>query len=87
MAMLDCNTILCLQNQMPDVGMDDLFIVGYLVIGTAIVIYLVIDALKEAIKEYVLDHYEHFGAYPMEVETDTQVYTFDQYWAILDKEN
>jgi len=22
----------------------------------------------------------------MEVETDTQVYTFDQYWAILDKE-
>ena len=37
----------------------------------------------EAIKEYVLDHYEHFGAYPMEVETDTQVYTFDQYWAIL----
>ena len=40
----------------------------------------------EAIKEYVLDHYEHFGAYPMEVETDTQVYTFDQYGAILDKE-
>ena len=40
----------------------------------------------EAIKEYVLDHYEHFGAYPMEVETDTQVYTFDQYWAILDKD-
>jgi hypothetical protein len=30
----------------------------------------------EAIKEYVLDHYEHFGAYPMEVETQmTQVYT------------
>jgi len=40
----------------------------------------------EAIKEYVLDHYAHFGAYPMEVETDTQVYTFAQYWAILDKE-
>ena len=45
--MLDCNPILCLQNQMPDVGMDDLFIVGYLVIGTAIVIYLVMDTLKE----------------------------------------
>jgi len=45
--MLDCNTILCLQNQMPDVGMDDVFIVGYLVVGWAIVIYLVIDALKE----------------------------------------
>ena len=45
--MLDCNTILCIQNQMPDVGMDDLFIVGYLAIGTAIVIDLVMDALKE----------------------------------------
>ena len=45
--MLDCNTILCLQNQMPDVGMDDLFIIGYLAIGTAIIIYLVMDALKE----------------------------------------
>jgi hypothetical protein len=38
----------------------------------------------EAIKDYVDDHYAHFGAYPMDVETDTQVYTFDQYWAILD---
>ena len=38
----------------------------------------------EAIKEYVYEHYAHFGAYPMEIETDTQVYTFDQYWAILD---
>jgi hypothetical protein len=41
----------------------------------------------EAIKEYVFDHYVHFGAYPMDVETDAKVYTFDQYWAILDKEN
>jgi hypothetical protein len=32
---------------MPDVGMDDLFIVGYLVVGLSIIIYLVIDALKE----------------------------------------
>ena len=45
--MLDCNTILCVKNQMPDVGMDDWFIIGYLAIGTAIVIYLVMDALKE----------------------------------------
>ena len=45
--MLNCNTILCLQNQMPDVGMDDLFIIGYLVVGLAIVIYLIMDALKE----------------------------------------
>jgi hypothetical protein len=32
---------------MPDVGMDDLFIVGYLVVGLAIIIYLVMDAFKE----------------------------------------
>jgi len=32
---------------MPDVGMDDLFIVGYLAIGTATIICLVMDALKE----------------------------------------
>jgi len=45
--MLDCNTILCLQNQMPDVGMDDLLVIGYLVVGLGILIYLVMDALKE----------------------------------------
>jgi len=44
---LNCNTILCLQNQMPDVGMDDLLVIGYLVVGLAIIIYLVMDALKE----------------------------------------
>ena len=47
MTIFDCNTILCVQNQMPDVGMDDLFIIGFLVVGLAIVIYLVMDALKE----------------------------------------
>jgi hypothetical protein len=45
--MLNCNTILCLQNQMPDVGMDDLLVIGYLVVGLGIIIYLVMDALKE----------------------------------------
>ena len=45
--MISCNTILCLQNQMPDVGMDDLLVIGYLVVGLAIIIYLVMDALKE----------------------------------------
>ena len=45
--MLNCNTILCLQNQMPDVGMDDLLVIGYLVVGLAIIMYLVMDALKE----------------------------------------
>jgi len=38
----------------------------------------------DIIKDYVDDHYAQFGAYPMEVETDTQVYTFDQYWSVLD---
>ena len=47
MMIFDCNTILCVQNQMPDMGMDDLFIIGYLVVGLAIVIYLIMDALKE----------------------------------------
>ena len=36
------------------------------------------------IKDYVDDHYAHFGCYPIEVETDRQVYTFDEYWYILD---
>ena len=36
------------------------------------------------IKDYVDNHYAHFGCYPMEVETDKQVYTFDEYWYILD---
>ena len=47
MMIFDCNTILCVQNQMPDLGMDDLFIIGYLVVGLAVVIYLVMDTLKE----------------------------------------
>ena len=47
MKLLDCNTILCLQNQMPDMGMDDLLVIGYLVVGLGIIIYLVMDALKE----------------------------------------
>ena len=45
--MLDCHTILCVQNQMPDMGMDDLLVIGYLVVGLGIIIYLVMDALKE----------------------------------------
>ena len=41
--MLNCQTLVCLGNQLPDVGYDDLFILGYLVMGLAIVIYLVGD--------------------------------------------
>ena len=40
----------------------------------------------DMIKNYVDDHYEQFGCYPMEVETDKQIYTFNQYWSILDAE-
>ena len=45
--MIDCNTILCVQNQMPDVGMDDLFIIGFLVVTVIVVVYLMIEAWKE----------------------------------------
>ena len=45
--MLNCNTILCVQNQMPDVGMDDLFIIGFLVVTVLVVVYLMIEAWKE----------------------------------------
>jgi hypothetical protein len=40
----------------------------------------------QEIKNFVMDHWDHFGCYPMEVETKESVYTFDQYWAILDNE-
>ena len=45
--MLDCQTLVCLGNQLPDMEIDDLLVIGYLVSGLAIVIYLVIDTLKE----------------------------------------
>ena len=45
--MVNCNTILCVQNQMPDVGMDDLFIIGFLVVAVVVVVYLMIEAWKE----------------------------------------
>ena len=45
--MLDCQTLVCLGNQLPDMGLDDLLVIGYLVSGLAIVIYLIMDTLKE----------------------------------------
>jgi len=45
--MLQCKTLLCVQNQMPDVGMDDLFIIGFLVVTVVVVVYLMIEAWKE----------------------------------------
>ena len=40
----------------------------------------------EAIKDYVQNHYEYFGLYPDSVTTEKKVYTFNQYWTILEKE-
>jgi hypothetical protein len=40
--------------------------------------------IKELIKEFVDDHKEHFDCYPMEVEVNDVVYSWDQYWEILD---
>ena len=45
--MLQCKTLLCVQNQMPGVGMDDLFIIGFLVVAIVVVVYLMIEAWKE----------------------------------------
>jgi hypothetical protein len=42
-----CKTLLCVQNQMPDMGMDDLFIIGFLVVTVLVVGYLMIEAWKE----------------------------------------
>jgi len=41
---------------------------------------------KESIKEYVDDHFKHFGFYPYDVEVDDQVYSYDIYWKILENE-
>ncbi len=40
--------------------------------------------LKQQIKEYVDDHFTHFGFYPYEVEVDGQIYSYGGYWAILE---
>jgi len=45
--MANCNTLLCVYNQLPEVGADDLFIIGFLLSGAALLVYLFIDAWKE----------------------------------------
>ena len=37
------------------------------------------------IKEYVEDHIKHFGFYPYDVEIDNKIYSFNEYWKILNK--
>ena len=39
---------------------------------------------KQLIKEYVDDHFNAFGFYPYDVEVDGQVYSYGNYWSILE---
>ena len=39
---------------------------------------------KQLIKEYVDDHFNTFGFYPYDVEVDGQVYSYGNYWSILE---
>ena len=39
---------------------------------------------KQLIQEYVTDHYNTFGFYPYDVEVDGQVYSYGNYWSILE---
>ena len=41
--------------------------------------------IAQDINDYVQDHKKHFDAYPMDVEVDDKVYSYDEYWKILDK--
>ena len=41
--------------------------------------------IAQDIKDYVQDHKKHFDAYPMDVEVDDKVYSYDEYWKMLDK--
>ena len=41
--------------------------------------------IKQMIKEYVDDHFKHFGFYPYEVEVNGQVYSYGGYWEILEE--
>ena len=43
--------------------------------------------LKSYIDDFVNDHWKWFGFYPMEVEIDNKVYTWEEYWIILGAED
>ena len=42
---------------------------------------------KQLIKEYVDDHFNTFGCYPYDVEVDGQVYSYENYWSILEDDS
>ena len=39
--------------------------------------------MRQLIHEYVYDHYNTFGFYPYDVEVDGRIYTYNEYWRIL----
>ena len=39
---------------------------------------------KQWIKEYVTDHYNHFGFYPYDVVVNGKVYSYNEYNSILE---
>ena len=40
--------------------------------------------ISKDIADFVSDHKKHFDAYPVEVEVSGKVYSYDEYWDILD---
>ena len=44
-----------------------------------------IVSYKQMIKEYVDDHFKHFGFYPHDVEVDGITFSYENYWKILNK--
>ena len=39
---------------------------------------------KQLIQEYVDDHYNNFGFYPYDVEVDGMIFSYGNYWSILE---
>jgi len=43
--------------------------------------------LKDIILNYVNDHKKHFDGYPVDVEVNGKLYTWQEYWAIIESDN
>ena len=39
---------------------------------------------KQLIQEYVNDHFDNFGFYPYDVEVDGMIFSYGNYWSILE---
>ena len=42
---------------------------------------------KQLIKEYVTDHFNTFGFYPYDVEVDGVIFSYGNYWSILEDDS